>query len=366
MKKIFTILILLLPILVFSQEKYKNTKKNKKVNYAFIPLVMYNSSLGGQAGFMTSAYFKMNRKDTISPVANIGFTGSYFTSHSFFTVLFSKMYLKEDNYRTKTAIGMANINFQTFVEIPELPVNPIPPTDDDGFFLDYNTKFLFVYLEATKKFFNKLYIGPRALYSRSSTVFASDSIPLPDEDESLLGIGIASEFDNRDNVFYPHTGQNVKLGTLSFIDELGSTSEYSKINLQYNKYFTINSKMVIMTRAYAIASIGNDVPFSGQNVVSKDDMRGYSNGKYRANQVYDLQTELRWNFYKKWGMVAFGGVAAATDNFSGDNYSGLLPAIGVGLRFKAIESKNINIGIDIAKGMNDWGLYFRIGETFTR
>ena len=65
-------------------------------------------------------------------------------------------------------------------------------------------------------------------------------------------------------------------------------------------------------------------------------------------------------------MVAFGGVAVATDDFQGTNYSGLLPAIGVGVRFKAIKSKNINIGIDVAKGVNDWGLYFRIGEAFTR
>ena len=364
MKRIFTFLIFLLPILSFSQNEEAVKNEDKKVNYAFIPLVMYNSSLGGQAGFMTSAYFKINNSDTISPASNIGFTGSYFTSDSFFTVLFSKMYFKKDNYRAKTAIGMASINFQTFIEIPELPVNPIPPTDDDGIFLDYNTQFLFVYLEVTKKFWNRLYLGPRVLYSRSTTVFDKDNIP--DEDESLLGIGIASEFDNRDNVYYPYTGQNIKIGTLSFLEELGSTSEYSKINFQYNKYFKLSDNTVILGRAYAIASLGSDVPFSGKNIVSKDDLRGYSNGKFRANQVYDLQTELRWNFYKKWGMVAFGGVAVATDNLDGDNYSGLLPAIGVGLRFKAIESKNINIGIDVAKGINDWGLYFRIGETFSR
>ncbi len=70
-------------------------------------------------------------------------------------------------------------------------------------------------------------------------------------------------------------------------------------------------------------------------------------------------------FYKKWGMVAFGGLGIATDDFEGNNYSGILPSIGTGIRFKAIKSRNINIGVDIAKGKDDWGLYFRIGEAFT-
>ena len=120
-----------------------------------------------------------------------------------------------------------------------------------------------------------------------------------------------------------------------------------------------------MFRIYSVVSVG-DVPFSGQNIVGRDDLRGYSNGKYRADQVYNIQTEYRWNFYKKWGLVAFGGLAVATDNFNGDNYSGILPAIGTGFRFMAIPSRGINIGMDVAVGKEDWGLYFRIGETFTR
>ncbi len=39
---------------------------------------------------------------------------------------------------------------------------------------------------------------------------------------------------------------------------------------------------------------------------------------------------------------------------------------GAGLRFKRIPSRNINIGIDGALGKNDWGIYFRIGEAFTK
>ena len=113
-------------------------------------------------------------------------------------------------------------------------------------------------------------------------------------------------------------------------------------------------------------TIGEQIPFNGQNTVGRDDLRGYSNGKYRANQVYNIQSEYRWNFYKKWGMVTFGGLAIATDNFKGYNYSGLLPSLGAGLRFLAIPKRKINVGIDLAVGKGDWGVYFRIGEAFLR
>ena len=362
MKKAITIL-LLVPTLLFSQQK-EEKKEDKPINYAFIPIVMYNSSFGGQFGLMTSAFFDINKSDTISPASSIGFMGSYFTNTTYFTVLFSKLHFNEDNYRTKTGIGLGNIVFQTFINYPDIPTQQYYNyTNDEGQFIDYNTKLAFVYLEGTKRIWNDVFLGLRISYSQTVTHF--DNKYIPDETDNLFGFGLASEYDNRDNVFNPNTGQNAKLNTFTYLEALGSSSQYNKIDFQYNKYFKFNDKTVLLARFYSVISTG-DVPFSGQNTVGRDDLRGYSNGKFRANQVYDVQTELRWNFHKKWGMVAFGGVAVATDNFNGDNFSGLLPAIGTGIRFKAITSRNINIGIDVAAGKNDWGLYFRIGEAFTR
>lgn len=362
MKKIL-ILLLVIPLLSFSQER--KTKEDKKVNYAFIPILMYNSSFGAQYGAMASSYFKLNSKDSISPASNIGFMGSYFQNDSYFSVLFSKMYYKEDNYRTKVGLGVANINFQTYLNI-----NDIPPElyqnydiDDDEVVVDYNTFSIFAYLEGTKKVYDNLFLGLRFVFSNKKTEFDTDNKPV--EEVNLFGFGLASEYDDRDNVFNPNKGQNAKFNTFSFLEGFGSSDQYHKIEMQYNKYFSLSSKSVILLRAFGIISVG-DVPFSGKNIVSRDDMRGYTNGKYRANQVYDIQTELRWNFYKKWGLVAFGGVAVATDDFSGTEYSGLLGSIGTGIRFKAIKSRNINIGVDVAKGKDDWGIYFRIGETFTK
>jgi hypothetical protein len=64
--------------------------------------------------------------------------------------------------------------------------------------------------------------------------------------------------------------------------------------------------------------------------------------------------------------VSFGGVATAINTSSDLQFSNMLPAVGAGIRFLAIPSSKINIGIDVAVGKEDWGLYIRIGEAFTR
>ena len=37
---------------------------------------------------------------------------------------------------------------------------------------------------------------------------------------------------------------------------------------------------------------------------------------------------------------------------------------GAGLRYLAIPSEQINVGIDLASGKEDWGIYFNITEAF--
>lgn len=364
-KRWVVIFIFLLPVFLSAQQK-KQGKKNrddKKVNYAFLPVIMYNRSFGGQFGVLANAYFNLDRKDTISPASSVAFSGNIYTNKTFFTGLFSRFYFREDGWRMKTGIGFGDIKFQTFFEIPS-DIPAIWSGDENGEFVDYQTRMFFIFVEGTRKVVNNFYMGLRSVYSYTYTEFDSEFIP--DESLRLFGFGVAAEYDNRDNVFYPMHGMNSRFRTLSFLEALGSTTTYSRINFDYNNYFNLGKNAVILGRLYAMISVGDTVPFTGQNVVGRDDLRGYTNGKYRANQVYDIQAEYRWNFYKKWGMVAFTGVAIATDNFKGENYSGLLPSVGAGLRFKAIPSRKINIGVEAAVGKDDWGVYFRIGESFTK
>ena len=362
MKQYFTLFLIFISAFAFSQKADSTvvTKKNKNINFAVIPIVSYNKSFGGQVGVMANMYYNLNKNDTISPVSVVGLMGTYFYNGTYFAGVFATNYFNEDRWRTKIMFFNGNIEFQTYINYPDIFV---PYFEEDGFFMDYTTNFKFVLLEGKRQIVKHLYLGARVSYSHVTTEFATELIPKQVDD--LVGIGIASEYDTRDKIMNPKKGMNAKFETFSFLKLLGSSTQYHKIQMQFNKYFPLTKNSLIMARFMGVLSVG-DVPFSGKNIIGRDDLRGYSNGKYRANQVYNIQTEYRWNFYKKWGLVAFGGLAIATDNFKGDNYSGVLPAIGTGFRFMAIPSRGINVGMDVATGKEDWGLYFRIGEVFTR
>lgn len=378
MKKVITALIACLFCLVLSaQDETKNDsiQTDKKVSFVGIPMLNYSNSFGVSLGVYASAFYNLSANDTISPLSSSGVFGSYSSNKTWFAAQINKLYLNEDKIRIKTGIGVGTINFQVYAEYPNFP--PFIPVnfnnwgsgedendgDDDGTFVDYSTQVQFIYAESLFRVMENLYLGGQFVFSHIKTEF---DLPMsPVEDLNQFGFGISTELDSRDNQFLPTAGKRTEFGTLTFLEQLGSTQSYTKLDFNYNEYFPLRDRDVILARFYGAISVG-DVPFSGQNIVGRDDLRGYSSGKYRGDQVYDVQSEYRHWFSDKWAYVAFGGVATAVDELDELAFDKLLPAVGAGVRFLAIPKKKITIGIDVAVGKDDWGLYFRITEAFTR
>lgn len=355
----------------FAQEIEKDSlggaeNLDRKRNFIALPTITYNNSFGAMFGGMASYFYHLNQNDSISPLSSSGLIATYTSNKSWFLIAPNSFYFKEDKFRAKLIGGVGSIEFQTFVDwsdiIGELPPGILPP-DLNGTFVDFNNVFAFLYSEFVVNVYKDYYVGGNFLVSNTKTTF--DLPTNPKDDQTLLGFGFNIEKDSRNNQFAPVSGNNGKLVTNHFLENLGSTSSYSNFNFQFNQYYPLKEKNTIMWRLNAQVASG-DVPFSGQNVVGRDDLRGYSNGKNRANQVYDAQTEYRHWLNSKWGFVAFGGVATAVNNLGDLSFNGLLPAAGAGIRFAALPKSNINIGIDAAIGKEDWGVYFRIGEAFIR
>ena len=365
--KLFLILISITSSIFSQKSKIQDTiaSKEKKVSLIGIPMINYSNSFGASFGAYGSGFYHAQKNDTVSLLSSSGVIGMYTTNKTWFVGQLNKLYFNEDKLRIKTAIGAGNINFQTYVSWPSFmnlfPINVA--SDEDGKFVDYNTSMFFGYIEILARVYKDLYVGGQFVYSHSNTDF---DLPLvPDEIVDQFGVGVSFANDSRNNQLAATEGIHTKLNTLTFLENFGSTNSYTKINIEYTHYFPIGKRNTILARYYGDISTG-DVPFAGQNVVGRDDLRGYSNGKYRGDQVHALQSEYRHWFADRWGFVAFGGVASAVDKVSDVNIGDLLPAVGVGIRFLAIPKAKINIGIDVAAGKDDWGIYFRIGEAFSR
>lgn len=335
-----------------TQTEKKDTTFREKYNvkFAAVPVINYDPSLEWNFAALINVFYRLSPSDTISPLSMAGAMLGYTTNESWYWALYTKMYFNQDNYRLTMAYGDASINFQYY-------------EPGVGGFIDFNSLHDLFIIELQRRVYKRWYLGAKYFNQKIMTTYDIEGNPTEPERQNMTHLGLVISHDSRDFIYNPHSGDYLNFKTGHYRDAWGSAYEFDKFEFDFTKFFGLSKKEVIAARLTALVATG-DVPFEGQYVVGRDDIRGYTDGKHRGEQVYNIQGEYRWNFYKKWGMVAFGGVATAVNQMNEIKFEDLLPGAGVGLRFMAIPSEKINIGIDVAKGIDDWGLYFRIGETF--
>jgi outer membrane protein assembly factor BamA len=351
-------LLLLIPFVFVNGQKLPPIEKKQKPRIAAIPMINYNRTQGVVAGAFVSGFYKINKKDTISPSSSTGLMGMYTQEKSHMLFAFSRFYFAEDRWRITAAAGTMDINFQFYLEDPAL---------SGGNFYDYSTKMNLVVLQLQRNIFKRLYFGPTGSFIKSTTTFGFPGVSGEDSvmQSNLNNVGYIISNDTRDHVQYPTRGMFLNFKNQFYRSWAGSDYKFERYLVTYNQFFKLKETQILAVRASLNIAAGN-VPFEGQSVVGGDDIRGYSQGKYRNDQVYALQAEYRWNFYKRWGLVAFAGVASAVAKLSDIPDNDLLPGVGAGLRFKMLPSEKINIGIDYGKGKDDYSITFRIGEAFGR
>jgi outer membrane protein assembly factor BamA len=339
-------------------QKLPQIEKKQKPRIAAIPMINYNRTQGIVAGALVSGFYKLNKKDTISPSSSTGLIGMYTQEKSHALLGFSRFYFAQDRWRVTAAVGSMDINFQFYLEDPAL---------SGGNFYDYSTKMNLVVMQVQRNIFKRLYFGPTASFIKSTTEFGFPGVSGEDSVKysNLNNVGYIISNDTRDHVQYPTRGMFLNFKNQFYRDWVGSDYKFERYLITYNQFFKLDETKILAARASLNIASGN-VPFEGQSVVGGDDIRGYSQGKYRNNQVYALQAEYRWNFYKRFGLVAFAGVASAVAKLSDIPKNEILPGVGAGLRFKMLPSEKINIGIDYGKGKDDYSVTFRIGESFGR
>jgi outer membrane protein assembly factor BamA len=361
MQKCTRLLFLFLFAFIVVRGQDSTASRKQRSGIAAIPMINYNRTQGVVVGAIVSNYYKIDKKDTISPSSNTGIAGIYTEQKSYALFLYSQLYLAGDKWRIRAAAGSLDINFQFYLEDPVTSV---------GNFSDYSTKANLVVLQIQRNIFRRIYFGPTGSFIKSTTTFSFPDVSGKDSvSKSILNnIGYVISNDTRDHVQNPTHGMFLNFKNQFYRNWIGSDYEFVRYIVTYNQFFNLNKaneRHVFVARATLNIATGN-VPFEGQTVVGGDDIRGYSQGKYRNDQVYTLQTEYRWNFYRKWGLVAFAGIASAVAKFSDIPKNQVLPGIGAGLRFRMLPSEKVNIGVDAGVGRGDYSITFRIGEAFGR
>jgi hypothetical protein len=110
--RILLVALLFPSIGVYAQLKADSTEK--PVRFAAIPMINYNRTQGIIVGAVVSAFYNVNKKDTLSPPSNTALMGIYTAEQSWIAGVGQLLYLKQDKWRIKSFAVVGNVNYQYF------------------------------------------------------------------------------------------------------------------------------------------------------------------------------------------------------------------------------------------------------------
>ncbi len=355
MKKIILLswaVLLFLPLAAQSTDTAAPLKttvqKNKDLALTGMPTLSFNRSRGVGIGALGMLFFKTT-EDTLTSPSRVTLYGQYTTKNNWALLGFTQLFLWDDFVRLSAGGGYFSAHFQTYQNIADYGELVEIPYSNEGYFLVFSPLF---------QVYKHLFAGPMVAIMQTNLSFDLPGGASSTEKDNINSIGLVGMYDTRNNQYNPDKGITANLRYTANPAFMGNDSLFNKLFIYVNYYARLNKTMVLASRFFGNIGLG-DLPFASQSYVGGRDLRGYTQGQYRGNQTYAAQTELRWNFYKRWGAVGFFGLAMTVDPTSS-----LLPGGGVGLRFQVIPKYNINLGLDGALGKDDWGVYFRITEAF--
>ncbi len=91
-------------------------------------------------------------------------------------------------------------------------------------------------------------------------------------------------------------------------------------------------------------------------------LRGVPALRYQAETAGAFEVEGRYRFSKRWAGIAFAGVGFTRNDEATLGTTQDIDSVGTGVRFQALMEQDVWIGLDIAKGPEEYAWYIQIGQ----
>ncbi len=218
------------------------------------------------------------------------------------------------------------------------------------------------------------FVGADYIFNKSETQFEASNNPLVDNvldkvDSELTnsGLGAIFIFDSRDNLYTANKGFYWQNNLRYFPTWLGSTAVYGTFDTDVRIYIPVYKKKVFLTLANTFSLVFDNAPFYTYPFVN---MRGVKAMRYQGVAVNMIQAEGRFNFYKRWSIVGFGGVGMTSPSLRNMDFSERVWAGGTGFRYLIARLFGMQTGLDFAwsekdplTGENQFAFYIVMGAS---
>jgi len=330
--------------------------------HGFIPIVspITEPALGyGLVG--AGVYFfpkKKTSKDEFKMPDIAGIGGGYTQNGTWFAGAGYAGFWKDDRIRYRGILGYGNINLKYYGSGNDyLAENPAEFSIESYFFLQ---QALFRIKESP------FLLGGKYFLSKTEVAaFEESKLPSVDPmDFDLInsGVGLIGEYETFNNVLSPTNGIRVHLNYAQVLEILGSDRNNGRLTFFTLYYLPITDKWVSGFRVESMLASDN-TPFYMMPYIS---LRGVPVLRYQGELTFLAETEQLLRVYKRWSMVAFAGYGATVASLENFGKSADVWNAGGGFRYLVARKLGLQMGMDIARGPEDWAFYIVFGSAWLK
>ncbi|MBD2801701.1 BamA/TamA family outer membrane protein [Xenorhabdus sp. M] len=334
---------------------------SKKIDWGVLPGPFYTPEMGLGVGVAVVGLYRPDHADRISQTSSLGLSGFGSTTGAFGLNFTNYNFLANDQWRAFISGTLNNTPTYYWGKGYQAGKNKNNKEKYNSQVFDIRPRLLYRVADAT-------YVG-------LGWNFSSVNVNDPDAGakryfdqsvggHSVISSGVSAHFsyDTRDFLPNARHGQAFEIIYTYFSPELGGDHRFHTTQLQFSTYHQLSEKTVLALDNYARFSTG-DVPWNQLALLgSNQRMRGYYEGRYRDNNIFTTQLELRHKLDWRHGIVGWIGTGTLGDSPSQLGEKHWLPSIGVGYRFEF--KPRMNVRLDFGVGKNSMGFYFQVGEAF--
>ncbi len=188
-----------------------------------------------------------------------------------------------------------------------------------------------------------------------------------------FGLGLALDFDTRDNVQNPYSGHLFSVSFVNYnkIFKIADSNEFLKATLDARQYIKMGARKVWAFQFKTQYGDGDIAWMDMPQLGTQFDLRGYQWGRFRDKITSFGITEYRHMFsgmsmpaIKRYlshvGFVVWSGIGNVTSRY--DEMRDFLPNLGAGLRVEIQPRMNLRVDYGIAKDTRS--LYVAFSEAF--
>lgn len=337
-------------------------KKPKRGSLILAPIPIKSPAFGSGLILGVGYVFKLKMSDKLSPPSTIGGAFAFTSNGTRGGAIGANLHFGENKYQATVAFGSGRANYEFF------GVGRVPGQSSVSVLIKQNGGAFFG--EFMRNFGKNIFIGPRYQYRKLSisvgdqTTPGGFEIPAIDRKSTTVAIGFHVQRDLRDSTFYPTKGSLWDVKGDFFAKALGSNRTYQTYKASYNGYHTVGKGQVLAYRGMA-CSVSDNTPFFDLCLYgTSSDLRGYTAGEFQNHRMFATQVEYRRELPWRLGLVGFAGVGGVARHWNEFKFDELLPAAGVGIRFKLEKKHHINYRVDFGFGRSGYTISMSVTEAF--